>query len=161
MGNYNRNQDRAIGRVKAFGRRYSGRRAVPIVAIISLLGVGTWAAVATASSNLRGSQSTNDDTSQTIEDTTMDTQPSDNSSNTPQEQIVDRGDGSTTEVMVNGESVTVPENGSYQRTSRDGNGTTDVKIESQNQQSSSGDGRSNSSSSKIEVNVESHSQSGG
>ena len=80
---------------------------------------------------------------------------------TPQsrESVRDDGDGSTTEVMVNGERLTVPENGSYQRTTEDSNGRTDVKVDNRNQSTSSGDGSSNSSSSEVRIDVRSESSS--
>lgn len=79
------------------------------------------------------------------------------------ESVKDDGDGSTTEVTVNGERLTVPENGSYQRTTQDGNSRTNVNVDNRNQSTRSGDGSSNSSSSEIRVDVrsESSSSSGG
>jgi hypothetical protein len=79
------------------------------------------------------------------------------------ETVRDDGDGATTEVQVNGETLTVPKNGSYQRTTDDGDSRTDVKVDNRNESYTSGDGSSNSSSSEVRIDVrsESHSSSGG
>lgn len=75
------------------------------------------------------------------------------------ESINDDGSGATTTVTVNGETITVPANGSYERSTVDGNSRTDVKVDNQNQSSTSGNSSSNSSSSRIEVNSHSSSSS--
>lgn len=77
------------------------------------------------------------------------------------ESVRDDGDGSTTQVTVNGESVTVPENGSYHRSTDDGRNKTDIHVDSRQHTSDSGDGSSgsSSSSSKVRINVQSNSTS--
>lgn len=75
------------------------------------------------------------------------------------ESVTDDGSGATTNVTVNGETITVPENGSYHRSTDDGGTQTEIHVDNRNQSSTSGNGSSNSSSSKIEVNVQSNSSS--
>lgn len=75
------------------------------------------------------------------------------------ETIRDDGDGSTTEVTVNGESITVPENGSYHKSTDDGSTKTDIDVDNSNHSSTSGNSSSNSSSSRIKVEVQSNSSS--
>lgn len=72
------------------------------------------------------------------------------------ESVHDDGDGSTTQVTVNGESVTVPENGSYHRTTDDGNTRTDIDVDSRQQENTSGNGSSSSASSSVRINVQSN-----
>ena len=77
------------------------------------------------------------------------------------ETIQDDGDGATTSVKVNGESITVPANGSYRRTTDDGSTKTDIRVDNRNHSASESDGRSvsNHSSSNVRINVQSNGSS--
>lgn len=64
---------------------------------------------------------------------------------------------SQTSVTVNGQQVPVPDSGSYHKTIDNGNGRTEINVESS--QSSTGNGSSNSSNSSVQLNVRSESHS--
>jgi hypothetical protein len=64
---------------------------------------------------------------------------------------------STTNVTVNGQQVPVPENGTYSKTTEDGNSRTEIKVESK--RSSTSDDSSSSNSSSVHLNVHSESSS--
>jgi hypothetical protein len=66
---------------------------------------------------------------------------------------------SDTNITVNGQSIEVPENGSYNKTIQDGNSRTDIKVESNHNSTSDGNSSSNNSSVNLNVTTESHSSS--
>lgn len=65
---------------------------------------------------------------------------------------------SRTNISVNGEHITVPENGSYSRTVNDESGSTSVHVESRSSNSSDG-GASSSSNNNVTLRVHSESSS--
>jgi len=67
---------------------------------------------------------------------------------------------SQTNVTVNGQSIQVPENGTYSKTTDDNNGHTEVRVESSHSSSSTGGSASNNSTVQLNVHSESHSTSG-
>lgn len=160
MGKTSYRKDLPHDRFQAVREFVRGQRKPLAVLAIAAVGIGAWAISASATSNDR-SYNTVQSHNITAEEQKIVTDKNDNTDDQapPQtkETIQDDGNGNTTEVHVNGEAITVPENGTYRRTTDTGNGTTDIKVESRNQSSSSGDGSSNSSSSKLEVNVQSNS----
>ncbi len=76
-----------------------------------------------------------------------------------QESVQDDGSGSTTNVTVNGETIAVPENGNYHRSTVDGDTQTEIDVNSNNHSTTNGNGASNSSSTNITVDTRSNSTS--
>ena len=162
MGQASYREDQHQYRFKMIRALASGRRKSLAVLGIVALGIGAWVVGAGATPNDRPQTTVQSQTStKGSNSVTTEAKNSDDTQQKSQtkESVQDGGNGTTTEVNVNGESITVPENGTYQRVTDSGNGTTDIKVESRNQSSSSGDGASNSSSSKLDVNVQSNSSS--
>lgn len=163
MGEKSYQGDQPQGRLKAIRTVARGHRKTVAVLAIVTLGVGVWAASAgAAADDPRQTTIQSQTSSKGRSSVTTEFKNPDDKQQKPltKESVQDDGNGTTTEVDVNGESIAVPENGTYRRTTDTGDGTTDIKVESRNQTSSSGNGASNSSSSKLEVNVQSNSSSG-
>jgi hypothetical protein len=145
-------------RVTALLRSRGGRlAAIPILVAVGALTINYAVQAASDTSPVRIEASSEQPQNKQEEKTVTDEQAK--KSPETRESVTGDGSGATTNVTVNGETITVPENGSYRKTTDDGTTRTDVKVDSRNQSSTSGDGASNSSSSKIQVNVQSNSSS--
>jgi hypothetical protein len=145
-------------RRQALGAYVSQHRKIAAAVTISVIATAAIVPFATQASDQDGAQGR-----------TQDSQSAGNADKMPDLDATDKSDAGkktggsqstnshSTDVTVNGQSIDVPENGTYDKTIEDGDSRTDVHVDSS--QSSSTDGSSSHSSSSVKLNVSSESRS--